>query len=35
MVDPSAGLEALVAAFTELLRNILEIVRLIRALGGV
>jgi len=34
MVDPVGGMEALLHAFTELVRTILEIVRLIRLLAG-
>lgn len=34
MVDTAGGAEALLHAFMELLRNIVEIVRLMRALAG-
>ena len=34
MVDPAGGVEALLHAFMELIRVIVEIVRLIRVLAG-
>jgi len=35
MVDPIEGVQALLAAFAELVRNVMEVLRLIRALAGV